>query len=99
MNSESWINIALSDNTMACIKLIRSKRRKRMCITVDRQGISVLSSMNEKIESIRNFVNSNNKWITKKTKFYLRLNESLENDPLQSDELMYRGNKYKIQFI
>lgn len=84
---------------MACIKLIRSKRRKRMCITVDRQGISVLSSMNEKIESIRNFVNSNNKWITKKTKFYLRLNESLENDPLQSDELMYLGNKYKIQFI
>lgn len=84
---------------MACIKLIRSKRRKRMCITVDRQGISVLSSMNEKIESIRNFVNSNNKWITKKTKFYLRLNESLENGPLQSDELMYLGNKYKIQFI
>jgi predicted metal-dependent hydrolase len=84
---------------MACIKLIRSKRRKRMCITVDRQGISVLSSMNERIESIRNFVNSNNKWITKKTKFYLRLNESLENGPLQSDELMYLGNKYKIQFI
>lgn len=84
---------------MACIKLIRSKRRKRMCITVDRQGISVLSSMNEKIESIRNFVNSNNKWITKKTKFYLRLNESLENGPLQSDELMYLGSKYKIQFI
>ena len=84
---------------MACIKLIRSKRRKRMCITVDRQGISVLSSMNEKIESIRNFVNSNNKWISKKTKFYLRLNESLENGPLQSDELMYLGNKYKIQFI
>jgi predicted metal-dependent hydrolase len=84
---------------MACIQLIRSKRRKHMCITVDRQGISVLSSINEKIESIRNFVNSNNKWITKKTKFYLRLNESLENGPLQSDELMYLGNKYKIQFI
>ena len=84
---------------MTCIKLIRSKRRKRMCITVDRQGISVLSSINEKIESIRNFVNANNKWIVKTTKFYLKLNEGLEHDPLQRDELMYLGNKYKIQFI
>jgi len=70
-----------------------------MCITVDRQGISVLSSINEKIESIRSFVNANNKWIVKSTKFYLKLNESLEQDPLKRDELMYLGNKYKIQFI
>ena len=84
---------------MTCIKLIRSKRRKRMCITVDHQGISVLSSINEKIESIRNFVNVNNKWIVKATKFYLKLNENLEHGPLQRDELMYLGNKYKIQFI
>ncbi|MDP9490248.1 MAG: hypothetical protein M3P28_08655, partial [Thermoproteota archaeon] len=87
--NESWINIALSDNNIACVKLIRSKRRKRMCITVDRQGISVLSSMNENIESIINFVNANNKWILKKTKFYLKLNDGLENGPLQSDELTY----------
>lgn len=84
---------------MTCIKLIRSKRRKRMCITVDRQGISVLSSINEKIESIRNFVNANNQWIVKTTKFYLKLNEGLEHGPLQKDELIYLGNKYKIQFI
>jgi len=84
---------------MTCIKLIRSKRRKRMCITVDHQGISVLASINEKIESIRNFVNVNNKWIVKATKFYLKLNENLEHGPLQRDELMYLGNKYKIQFI
>ena len=70
-----------------------------MCITVDRQGISILSSMNENIESIRNFVNANNKWILKKTKFYLKLNDGLENGPLQSDELTYLGKKYKIQFI
>jgi len=70
-----------------------------MCITVGRQGISVLSSINEKIESIRNFVNANNKWIEKTSKFYLTLNESLEHGPLQRDELMYLGNKYKIQFI
>jgi len=84
---------------MTCIKLIRSKRRKRMCITVDHQGISVLSSINEEIESIRNFVNANNKWIVKTTRFYLKLNEILEHGPLQRDELMYLGNKYKIQII
>jgi len=99
LKSESWISVALFDNNITCIKLIRSKRRKRMCITVDRHGISVLSSINEKIESIRNFVNANNKWIVKTTKFYLRLNESLEHGPLQRDELLYLGNKYKIQFI
>ncbi|HJR84654.1 MAG TPA: SprT family zinc-dependent metalloprotease [Nitrososphaeraceae archaeon] len=99
MNSESWINVALSDSSIACIKLIRSKRRKRLCITVDRQGISVLSSMNEKIESIRNFVSINNKWILKKTKYYLKLNSSLDHGPLQRDELTYLGRKYKIQFI
>src|SRR5687767_15899981 len=70
-----------------------------MCIIVDRQGISILSSMNENIESIINFVNANNKWILKKTKFYLKLNDGLENGPLQSDELTYLGKKYKIQFI
>lgn len=99
MSSESWINVALSDNNIACVKLLRSKRRKRMCIIVDRQGISILSSMNENIESIINFVNANNKWILKKTKFYLKLNDGLENGPLQSDELTYLGKKYKIQFI
>jgi predicted metal-dependent hydrolase len=35
----------------------------------------------------------------KTTKFYLKLNENLELGPLQRDELMYLGNKYKIQFI
>lgn len=99
MNTESSINVALSDNSIACIKLIRSKRRKRLCITVDRQGISVLSSMNEKIESIRNFVSINNKWILKKTKYYLKLNSSLDHGPLQRDELTYLGRNYKIQFI
>ena len=99
MNFESWINVALSDNNIACIKLIRSKRRKRLCISVDRQGIAVLSSMNEKIESIRNFISANNKWILKKTKYYLKLNTSLDHCPLQSDELTYLGKKYKIQFI
>lgn len=99
MNSESWINAVLSDNHIACIKLIRSKRRKRLSITVDRQGISVLSSMSETIESIRNFVNINNKWILKKTKFYLKINKGLEYGPLQKDELIYLGKKYKVQFI
>ena len=99
MSSESWINVALSANKIACVKLVRSKRRKRLCITVDRQGISVLSSMNENIESIRDFVNANNKWILKKTKFYLKLNADLENGPLQSDELTYLGKKYRVQFI
>ncbi|HJU79042.1 MAG TPA: SprT family zinc-dependent metalloprotease [Nitrososphaeraceae archaeon] len=99
MNSESWINVALSDNSIACIKWIRSKRRKHLCITVDRQGISVLSSMNEKVESIRNFVSVNNIWILKKIKYYLKLNSSLDHGPLQRDELTYLGKKYKIQFI
>jgi predicted metal-dependent hydrolase len=65
---------------------------------VDRQGIYVLSSMNEKIESIRNFVNANNKWILNKSKIYLKLNNSVEHDPLQGDELTYLGKRYKIQF-
>src|SRR5574339_574324 len=99
LNSESWINVALPGNNITCIKLIRSKRRKRMCITVDRHGISVLSSINEKLESIRNFVDENNNWIVKTTNFYLKLNENLDHAPLQRDELMYLGNKYKIQFI
>lgn len=55
--------------------------------------------MNERIESIRNFVNANNRWILKKTKFYLKLNNSLEHCPLQRDELAYLGKKYKIQYI
>jgi len=99
LSPETWINVALSDNTTASIKLIRSKRRKRLCITVDRQGVSVLSSMNETIESIRNFIDANNKWILKKIKFYLKLNNSLDHDPPQKNELTYLGKKYKIQFI
>lgn len=100
MNSESWIEVILPDKSIACVRLIRSgRRRKCMCIRVNRSGVCILSSPNEEFESIRDFISDNKAWILKKTKFYTKLNNKLEYDPLQKDEIIYLGKKYKMQFI
>lgn len=100
MNSESWIEVILPDKSLACVRLIRSgRRRKYMCIRVNRSGVCILSPPNEEFESIRDFISDNKAWILKKTKFYTKLNNKLEYGPLQKDEIIYLGKKYKIQFI
>jgi predicted metal-dependent hydrolase len=99
MSPESWIEVILSDKSSLNVKLIRSRRNKRMCIRVDRCGTSVISPVNQDIESIRNFVTHNNAWILKKTKFYTNLNNKLEYSPLQKDEIIYLGKKYKMKFV
>ncbi|MFZ0367674.1 MAG: YgjP-like metallopeptidase domain-containing protein, partial [Nitrososphaeraceae archaeon] len=100
MNSESWIEVILPNKSVACVRLIRSGRRKKyMCIRVNRSGVCILSPPNEEFESIRDFISDNKAWILKKTKFYTRLNSKLEYGPLQKDEIIYLGKKYKIQFI
>jgi predicted metal-dependent hydrolase len=99
LGAESSIQVTLSDKSTSNMKLIRSRRSKRMCIRVDRLGISVLSPLTEDIETIRNFISDNNTWILKKTKFYTKLNDKLEYDPLQKDEIIYLGTKYKIKFV
>jgi predicted metal-dependent hydrolase len=99
LSTEHRLKVILPDETIACVRLVRSKRRKHLCITVDRSGISVLSPVNEGIESIINFISANNLWILKKTKFYGKLNNKLDYAPLQKDELIYLGKKYTIQFI
>jgi predicted metal-dependent hydrolase len=99
LSPESWIEVTLPDKSIADVKLIRSRRSKRMCIRVDRRGISVLSPVNEEVETIRNFISDNNTWILNKTKFYAKLNNKLEHGPLQKDEIIYLGTKYKIKFV
>ena len=99
MSAESWIEVILSDKSILNVKLVRSRRNKRMCIRVDRCGTSVISPVSEDTEAIRNFVNDNNAWILKKTKFYTKLNNKLEYSPLQNDEIIYLGKKYKIKFV
>lgn len=81
------------------MKLIKSKRTKRVYIRVDRHGISVLSPVDNDIETIKNFISDNKTWILKKIKYYTKLNSKLEYGPLQKDEIIYIGKKYKIQFI
>ena len=99
MSPESWIEVILSDKSILNVKLVRSRRNKRMCIKVDRCGTSVISPVSADTEAIRNFVNDNNAWILKKTKFYTKLNNKLEYSPLQNDEIIYLGKKYKIKFV
>ena len=99
MSHESWIEVTLSDESILNVKLIRMRRSKRMCIRVDRCGTSVISPVNENIETIRNFLSHNNTWILKKTKFYTKLNNKLEYGPLHNDEIIYLGKKYKIKFV
>ena len=99
MNPESWLEIVLSDKSILKVRLIRSKRSKRLSIKVGRSGISVLSPVNEDIGTIRNFINHNNAWILKKTKFYTKLNNKLDHSPLQKDEIIYLGKKYKMNFV
>jgi predicted metal-dependent hydrolase len=99
LSPESWVEVTLSDNSIANVKIIRSDGRKRKCIRVDRCGISVLAPANEDFETIRNFINDNNKWILKKTKYYTKLNHNLEYEPLEKDEIIYLGKKYKIKFV
>jgi len=70
-----------------------------MSISVNRRGVFVLSPSNKDIESIRNFVSDNEVWILKKTKYYTQLNSKLEYGPLERDEVIYLGRKYKIQFV
>jgi predicted metal-dependent hydrolase len=96
---ESWIELTLPDKSIANVKLIRSTRSKRMSIRVDRRGISVLSPVTEEVETIRNFISDNNTWILNKSKFYAKLNNKLEYGPLQKDEIIYLGTKYKIKFV
>jgi predicted metal-dependent hydrolase len=99
LRPESWIEVTLPDKSIANVKLIKSRRSKRMCIRVDRHGISVLYPVIEDIETIRNFISDNDTWILNKTKFYAKLNDKLEYDPLQNDEIIYLGTKYKIKFV
>lgn len=66
---------------------------------VDRRGTTVYSPVDEDTEIIRNFVNDNNAWILKKTKFYTKLSNKLEYSPLQNDEIIYLGKKYKVKFV
>jgi predicted metal-dependent hydrolase len=99
LGPESWIEVTLPDKSIANVKLIKSRRSKRMCIRVDHQGISVLSPVNEDVETIRNFISDNNTWILNKSKFYAKLNNKLEYGPLQKDEIIYLGIKYKIKFV
>lgn len=101
MNSQSWIEVILPDKSIACVRLIRSGRRRRkyMSIRVNRSGVCIFSPPNEEYESIRNFISDNKAWILKKTKFYTKLNSKLEYGPLQKDEIIYLGKKYKIQVI
>jgi predicted metal-dependent hydrolase len=89
----------LPDKSIECVRLIRSKRRRYMSIRVNRTGVSVLSSPNEDILSIRNFISNNEAWILKKTKYYTKLNSKLEFGPLERDEIIYLGRKYKIQLV
>jgi predicted metal-dependent hydrolase len=99
LGPESWIEVTLPDKSIANVKLIRSRRSKRMRIRVDRRGVSVLSSVNEDIETIRNFIRDNDTWILNKSNFYAKLNTKLEYGPLQKDEIIYLGTKYKIKFV
>ena len=99
MSPESWIEVILSDKSILNVRLVRSRRNKRMCVRVDRCGTSVIYPVSVDTEAIRNFVNDNNAWILKKTKFYTKLNNKLEYSPLQNDEIIYLGKKYKLKFV
>jgi len=70
-----------------------------MCIRVDRSGISVVSPINQDINSVRNFISNNNSWILKKIIFYAKLNSKLEYGPLLNDEIIYLGKKYNLKFV
>ena len=74
MNAESWMEVTLPDKTITKVKLMKNTRRKRICIKADVCGISVMSPVNQNIEEIRKFVNSSHSWISKKIKFYSKLN-------------------------
>jgi predicted metal-dependent hydrolase len=91
--------MVLSDKSILNARLIRSKRSKRLSVKVDRSGISVISPVNEDIVTIRDFINHNSAWILKKTKFYAKLNNKLHFSPVQKDEIIYLGKKYKMKFV
>jgi len=93
------MEVILPDKSTTSVRLIKSTRTKRMCIRVDRSGISVLSPINQDINSVRNFINNNNSWILKKIIFYAKLNSKLEYGPLLKDEIIYLGKKYKLKFV
>jgi len=99
LGAKSSIQVTLPDKSIANVKLIKSRRSKHMCIRVERHGISVLSPVNKDTETIKNFISDNKVWIMKKIKFYTKLNSKLEYGPLQKDEIIYLGKKYKIQFV
>ena len=66
---------------------------------MDRHGVSVTCPLNEGIESIRNFIIVNNKWVLKKIQSYKKLSDKLEYGPLQKNEIVYLGRKYGIQIV
>ena len=99
LDLESSIQVTLPDKSIAIIKVIKSRRSKRMRIRVDRNGISIISPITQDIQKIINFISDRNTWILNKTKLYTKLNSKLEFGPLQKDEIIYLGKKYKIQFI
>lgn len=100
MRLESCLQVSLPDDSIVSVNLIKSKRSRRLSIRVDRYGVSVVCPLSEDLESIRNFISVNNKWILKKTRFYKRLNDDkLEYDPLQQNEIIYLGKKYGIQIV
>lgn len=99
MSAESCLEVTLPDDSKVSVVLIKSKRSRRLSIRVNRYGVSVLCPLDEGFESIRNFINLNNKWILKKIQFYKKLNDKLEYGPLQKNEIVYLGRKYGIQIV
>ena len=99
MSTESYLEVTFPDDSIVSVILIKSKRSRRLSIRVDRYGVSVICPLNEGIESIRKFINENNDWILKKTRFYKKLNDKLEYGPLQKDEIVYLGRKYRVQIV
>ena len=99
MSTESCLEVTSPDDSIVSVILIKSKRSRRLSIRVDRYGVSVICPLNEGNESIRKFINENNDWILKKTRFYKKLNDKLEYGPLQKDEIVYLGRKYRVQIV
>ncbi|MFZ0656778.1 MAG: YgjP-like metallopeptidase domain-containing protein, partial [Nitrososphaeraceae archaeon] len=91
MSTESCLEVTFPDDSIVSVLLLKSKRSRRISIRVDRYGVSVICPLNEGLESIRNFIIVNNKWILKKIQSYKKLSDKLEYGPLQKNEIVYLG--------
>ena len=84
-------------DTAVQIELRRSSRAKHISLHADIYGIRVVAPIHQSVESIKQFVNSKRKCISKVYDYYSRIRKKMGESEIQQDTILFFGKRYRIK--